>query len=53
MPGIQRKVQSAYEYTCCRQNGWRDIGIDKPVKIVQQKSALVWLDARPGFKPVL
>jgi len=29
LPGIQRKVQSAYEYTCYRQNGWRDVGVDK------------------------
>jgi hypothetical protein len=53
LPGVQRKVQCADEYTSYRQHSRRDVGINKPVKIVQQKSSLVRPDARLGFKPVL
>jgi hypothetical protein len=50
---VQRKIENAYDYSRNGQNGCGDVGIDKLVHIVEQKSSLVRLHTRLGFEPVL
>ena len=52
LSGIQRKIQSADDYSRSRQNASRDVRIDELIQVMQQKSALVGLHACPAFKPV-
>lgn len=52
-PSIEGKIQKAKEYSCDSQNGCRDVGINQRDQVMEQKPALVWLDASLGFAPVL
>ena len=53
LPSVECKIEKADENACNRQNRCGDIGIDKLIQVMEQKPALVRLDASLGFKPVL
>ena len=41
LPAIERKIQSAYDHPCNRQNGCRDVRIDQLVQVMEQEPTLV------------
>jgi len=53
LPAIECKIQSADRHASDSEKSGRDVGIYQLVEVVEQKSALVWFDARFGFQPVL
>src|SRR5262249_31306089 len=53
LPSVECKIENANEYARKGQNRCRDAGIDQLVQIMEQKPALVRLDASLGFGPVL
>ena len=52
-PSIESKIESADEQTCNHQSGRGDVGIHEFIQVVEQKSAVVWLNSGFGFQPVL
>jgi len=53
LPRVERKIEGADEDAGDRQNGCRNVGIDKLVQVMEQKAFLVRLDIGLGFEPVL
>jgi hypothetical protein len=47
------RLRTQNEYAGNRQDSWRDVGIDQFVQVMEQKPAVVRLDSRLGFQPVL
>lgn len=53
LPAIERKVQSADEHPCNRQDCCGHVRIDQLVQIMEQEPTLIWVNSSLGFKPVL
>jgi len=53
LSSIERKIQNADKYAGNRQDSCGDVGIDQLVQVMEQESAMVWLDSGLGFEPVL
>lgn len=53
LPPVKCKIENADKHAGNRQNGYRDVGIDKLVEVMEQKASLVRLDPCLGFEPVL
>jgi len=49
-PSIESKIESADEQTCNHQSGRGDVGIHEFIQVVEQKSAVVWLNSGFGFQ---
>jgi len=50
LPSVECKIENAHQYASSRQNGCGDVGIDQLIHVMEQKPALVGLDASLGFK---
>jgi len=50
-PSIESKIESADEQTCNHQSGRGDVGIHEFIQVVEQKSAVVWLNSASSSSP--
>lgn len=53
LASVPCKIESTHEYASERQKGSRDVGLDKLVRIAEQKPALVRLNPTLSREPVL
>lgn len=53
LPSVDCKIKEADEYAGSRQNSCGDVGINQFVQVMEEKAALVRVDAGPCFEPVL
>jgi hypothetical protein len=52
LSSVESQICNAYDYPGDGENVGGNIGIHKLIQIVEQESALVWLDTSAPFEPI-